>query len=391
MNRRWLVLAVGLGAMTAGCAFQYGLAFLIPALRADGLSLSEAGVLIVCPMAGLLIMLIVWGALADRFGERLVLSAGLAIAGAALLGAASAHGVVARGSYLVLAGAGGASVHAASGRLILGWFAAHERGLAMGLRQTAQPLGVAVAAASLPALAAHGLGSAFAALAAFCLVMAVLVVLLVRDPERPQAKATERTGSPYRTPVLWRIHLTSALLVVPQFAVATFAFVYLVEGRGWSVGTAGPVLAGTQVAGALARIAVGVWSDRAGSRLRPLRTVALACGAVMVTLAAGAYAGSGIAVAALLIASVITVTPNGLAYTAVAEYAGSGWAGRALGAQNTLQNTFALATPPLLSGVVSGSGYATAFACAVAFPLAAAALVPVPARTRIEAAARLTA
>src|SRR5712664_722580 len=109
MNRRWLVLAVGLGAMTAGCAFQYGLAFLIPALRADGLSLREAGVLIVCPMAGLLIMLIVWGALADRFGERLVLSAGLAIAGAALLGAASAHGVVARGSYLVLAGAGGAS------------------------------------------------------------------------------------------------------------------------------------------------------------------------------------------------------------------------------------------------------------------------------------------
>ena len=51
-----------------------------------------------------------------------------------------------------LAGAAGASVYAASGRLILGWFAASQRGLAMGIRQSAQPLGVAVAAVTLPTL-----------------------------------------------------------------------------------------------------------------------------------------------------------------------------------------------------------------------------------------------
>jgi len=96
--------------------------------------------------------LIAWGAVADRWGERLALSAGLAVAAAALLAAASVHGTVALGGCLVVAGAGGASVHAASGRLILGWFAAHERGLAMGARQTAQPLGVAVAALLLPPL-----------------------------------------------------------------------------------------------------------------------------------------------------------------------------------------------------------------------------------------------
>ena len=44
---------------------------------------------------------------------------------------------------------------AASGRVVLGWFSARERGLAMGIRQTAQPLGVAIAAATLPVLAAH--------------------------------------------------------------------------------------------------------------------------------------------------------------------------------------------------------------------------------------------
>jgi len=63
-----------------------------------------------------------------------------------LLAATQVHGTVALGACLVLAGAAGASVYAASGRLILGWFAASERGPAMGIRQSAQPLGVAVAA-----------------------------------------------------------------------------------------------------------------------------------------------------------------------------------------------------------------------------------------------------
>src|ERR1700733_9798479 len=38
-RRRWLILVVGLIAMTAGCTYQYGLAYLIPALRHEGFSL----------------------------------------------------------------------------------------------------------------------------------------------------------------------------------------------------------------------------------------------------------------------------------------------------------------------------------------------------------------
>src|SRR5262249_60732745 len=42
-GRRWLTLTAGTIALTAGCTFQYGLAYLIPALRASGLSREEAG------------------------------------------------------------------------------------------------------------------------------------------------------------------------------------------------------------------------------------------------------------------------------------------------------------------------------------------------------------
>jgi hypothetical protein len=106
-----------------------------------------------------------------------------------------------------------------------------ERGLAMGIRQSAQPLGVATAAVTLPTLGAHGLSAPLLFLAVFCLIAAAGVVLLVRDPARPVPTAGEQpAASPYRQPVLW-IHAASALLVVPQFTVATFALVFLVDAR----------------------------------------------------------------------------------------------------------------------------------------------------------------
>src|ERR1700729_3977095 len=229
-NRRWLVLFIGLFALTAGCTYQYGIAYLIPALRHEGFSLEQAGLLVACPTAGLLLTLIGWGAAADRWGERVVLSAGLGLAGLILLVTREVPGAAGLGVGLALAGAAGGSVFAASGRLILGWFARRERGLAMGIRQSAQPLGVAVAAGTLPNLAAGGLAVPLVFMGAFCLFSAVLVLLFVRDPERPPAAAggPGPSGSPYREPVLWRIHAASALLVVSQFAVSTFALVFLV-------------------------------------------------------------------------------------------------------------------------------------------------------------------
>jgi MFS family permease len=379
--RRWVTLAAGTVALTAGCCFQYGLAYLIPALRAHGLSLEQAGLLVACPTAGLLLTLVAWGALADRFGERLVLAAGLAGAGALLLAATGARGLAGLGACLVAAGAAGGSVYAASGRLILGWFPARQRGLAMGIRQSSQPLGVAVAAVALPTLGAQGLGAGLAFLGVFCLAAAAVVVAVVRDPARPEPPEGERPRSPYRTPVLWRLHGASALLIVPQFTVATFALVFLVDTRHWSAPAAGLLLAASAAAGAASRLGAGYWSDRVGSRLRPMRALALAISVSLLVLAATALAGSPLAVAVLLVTAVLAVSTNGLAFTAVAEYAGPPWAGRALGIQNTGQNLVAAATPPLVAVLIGAAGYPAAFAVAGVLPLAAAALVPVAAQS----------
>ncbi len=381
-SRRWRVLAAGLVAMTAGCTFQYGLAYLIPSLLQHGLSLRQASILVACPTAGLLLTLVAWGAAADRWGERLVLGTGLGLAGLVLLAATRAHGTAPLAACLVLAGAAGASVYAASGRLILGWFAAHERGLAMGIRQSAQPLGVAVAALALPSIGQHGQPAALTFLGGFCVTAAALVAVAVRDPARPEQRRGAPGRSPYHTPVLWRIHAASALLVVPQFAVGTFALVFLVDQHGWQAPAAGRLLAVAQACGAAARLGAGYWSDRAGSRMRPMRMLAFGTALAVLLLAAGAAARSPLAVPALLAAAVVAVSTNGLAFTAVAEYAGSSWAGRALGIQNTGQNALAAATPPVLAVAISVLGYGATFSAVALFPLAAAAFVPVSAERR---------
>jgi MFS family permease len=379
--RRWAVLAAGLVTLIATCAFQYGLPFLVPAFRASGLTLAQAGLLISAPVAGVLSSLVIWGAVTDRVGERRVLVAGLAATIVLLAAAAAVDDLVVLGLLLAAGGASSSCVHVASGRLILGWFAAHERGLAMGLRQTSQPLGVALAAVTLPTLGARDPQAAIAFLAVAAAVSLVLVLVVVRDPAMPEDGGVAATASPYRGDFLWRVHASSSLLVVPQFTVSAFAFDYLVNDRGWTAAAAGSALAAAQLGGAGMRLGAGWWSDRTRSRLRPMRSLALVTAVTLGGLAAGAVVGTPVTVALLLVAAVLTASTNGLAFTAVAERAGRYWAGRALGVQNTTQNVAAAATPPavaaLITAVGPATGYAAAFALAVGFPLAAAVTIPV--------------
>lgn len=378
MRSRWLILGLGILAQAATCLFLYGLPTLVPALRADEhLSLVGASLVISAPTGGILLTLIAWGAAADRFGERVVITSGLALATGFLAGAAAAHGVVALCVLLALAGASGASVNAASGRLVMAWFDAGERGLAMGARQTAQPLGVAIAALALPPLAhAHSIGVAFLFTAGCCGLTAAAVLVLVRDPPRPATAAATRKASPYRSPVLWRIHAASALLVVPQFAVSAFTLVYLVSQMHWDPVAAGRVVFAFQIAGAAGRVGAGLWSDAVRSRLTPVRQLAITATVLMVVLSLGAWAQAWWIVVGFALGAVVTVADNGLAFTAVAEVAGSAWAGRALGVQNTGQNIAALLTPPLLAAIIGDSRYAFAFAVVAIFPLLAVPVTP---------------
>lgn len=384
--RRWWLLSLALMATLFANVCINGVAFLIPSLQDNfGVSLALAGLISAMPKFGMVPTLIPWGYLVDRAGERFVLWAGSALTAAAALAAAISAGrpspsLLLVAVFLVIGGMAAASSNSASGRLVVGWFPAEQRGLAMGIRQTAQPLGVGLGALVMPQIAAqHGFGPALMFPAAVCALAAVVCAVAVIDPPRPpraQAPAQD-LANPYRgADLLWRIHAVSVLLVVPQALVWTFALVWLMSERGWSPAAAGALVMVSQILGALGRIAAGAWSDRVGSRLRPIRIIAAAAAASMLLLALTAAVGSPWSVTILIVASVVTVSDNGLAFTAIAETAGPFWGGRALGAQNTSQLLMTGLTPPLFGALIGAAGYPVAFAVCALFGMAAMPLVP---------------
>jgi MFS family permease len=379
----WRMLALGVSAQAAGSLFLSTPAYLIPLLHLDrGLPLAQAGLLAAAPSLGMVMALVAWGAAADRYGERWVIAGGLALTAVFAFAAAATGGYVGLGVLFVLGGAAAASTSAASGRVVIGWFPRSRRGLAMGIRQVSQPLGVAVAALAVPPLASHlGIwaplllaGLLTAALAACCAVGIV-------NPPRPAAAAAdsgERAFNPYRESLfLTRIHLLSALLVVPQFTLSTFGLIWLITGLHWNVTAAGAVIAAAQFVGALGRIGVGSVSDRVGSRTRVLRWVAVSGVVVMLTLAGcGGLHWAAASAIVLIVASTVSVADNGLSFTSVAEAAGPSWSGKALGIQNTGQFIAAAAVGPGIGALVTAVGYPVAFALVALTPLAAIPLVP---------------
>ncbi|MCS3428587.1 MFS transporter [Leucobacter aridicollis] len=378
--RSWAMLAVMVFGQASTTVVTATPAFLIPYLHSEqGMSLASAGVLAGAPHLGLVLTLIAWGALTDRFGERRVLLAGLALTTLAVAASMLAQGFAWLGFALVASGAMSACINNASGRLIAGWFPIDKRGLAMGIRQTCQPVGMAVAALAVPAAAnAWGITGALAFGGVLTLVSLVACAIVVVDPQIPAKTLAQAGSNPYReSGTLLRIHAVSVLLVIPQFVLSTFGLVWFVIGFGWSELAAGALVAAAQLIGAVGRIVAGVWSDRAGSRLRPIRIIAVACAALLLLSAAFGWADWAIPAAiAYVLVSCVSVADNGLAFTAVAEIAGPRWSGRALGAQNTGQFLASGLLPPAIGALIAVLGVPAALAIVAIAPLIAVPIVP---------------
>src|SRR3954471_22580169 len=184
--RRWSMLVIALTSTLFANVFINGAAFLIPTLHTErGLDLAKAGLLSSMPSFGMVATLIAWGYIVDRVGERIVLALGSALTAAAAFAAASAQSLVAVGAFLLLGGMAAASSNSASGRLVVGWFPPEQRGLVMGIRQTATPLGVGLGALVIPQLGqAYGGSGALLSPAVLCALAAVFSAVGVLAPPR---------------------------------------------------------------------------------------------------------------------------------------------------------------------------------------------------------------
>ncbi|RQZ08552.1 MFS transporter [Burkholderia sp. Bp9031] len=373
---RWRVLAAGVAANMSFSAAAAGIPTTAVWMR-SAYHLDNGALSLVLGALGFGVALseLPWGIAADRFGDRRVLLTGL-VATAAMLALMAA--LLVPSAYAVpplmrvvaamcCVGLLGGSVNGSSGRAVMRWFGERERGLAMSIRQTAVPLGGGVGAALLPSLASHaGFAAVYGTLMLLCAGSAALTWRWLHEPpDAPAAAhrsaAQQPPAAPARSPLangrVWRIVLGIGALCAPQFAVLTFATVFLHDfGR---LGLAG--ISAAMVALQLGAMVMRVWSgrhtDRHGNRRAYLRgSVCVAAGSF--ALLAAATAGSphvplAAIVAILVFAGICVSAWHGVAYTELATLAGANHAGTALGMANTIVylGLFAtpLAIPPLLA------------------------------------------
>ncbi len=371
MRYRWAVLAAGTTAAASSAVFGIGLPFILPQLREElDLSLSEIGVVLAASWVGTTLTLFPWGLAADRYGERLVLTAGLLGSALFLVGAsfASSYGeiVVALG----LVGAAGAAVNSASGRAVMQWFGAEERGFALGVRQTAIPLGGFIGALSLPSIAdAAGTDAAFLFLAALSAIGALVGALVLRGREAPDGiVASSIRGDDRGRQALAAVARQQPLPVRPDRGAGVRCSLPRRRAR-ISGRSAALVFAGSQVLGGAFRIGGGRWSDRIGARIVPLRLVGLGIVGVMTLTAVLAGGPTWLLVPVLVLAGGLTMAWNGLSFTAAAELAGALRSGATIGIQQTVLAALGVAGPVFFAATVSSGSWSFAFVVAAVISL----------------------
>jgi sugar phosphate permease len=373
MRYRWAVLAAGTAAAASGSALFIGVPVLAPQLRDEfGLTLSQLGVLFASLWVGSILTLLGWGLLADRLGERIVLAGGLGACGLFAISVAWASGFWSLMVLLFLASAAGASVNAASGRAVMQWFTPEQRGLALGIRQTAIPLGAGIAAVALPLVERlGGIDAAFAFLGALCLSAALVAALVIREaPVRDAELEGDAIPWTLRDRRLWTLSFGSGLYLFGQLPFMSFAVLFLHDVHGVSPARAGAVLAVFQAGAVLTRIGAGRLSDRLGNRLRPLRWIGLASAAGLLVTALVADGRLSLVITAIVVAGAISMAWNGLSLTAAAELAGRARSGAAIGFQQTSLGLVGVVVPVVFVALVESTSWRVAFALCALGPLA---------------------
>lgn len=375
---RWFVLTAATSAQATASFALLGLAALAGFLQRDfQLTAAETGLLITASYAAPLFSLLFVGDLLDRKSERLIIGVGAVVLFVPFVFAAASRHYAVLLVWLFIAGLGYSATQPGGSKSVSAWFRGDRLGLAMGIRQAGLPLGGAVAAAILPAVAAAwSWRAAFVAGALAALAGGLFFALIYRPPAegadagpRREPLTAAAVTSLLRQPWMRNAIVAGLALVSAQYGILTWLMLDLRDNAHIALTRGALFLSLAQIAGAVGRIALAAWSDRAP----PLRFRMLTLS--MVAVAAG--------IVALMFVPPQTPQPLLALLAAWLGFFGLGWygpwvaylaetapadnVGLTLGAAMAINQLGIIAAPPLLGLVHDLTGsYAALWACVVA-------------------------
>lgn len=236
----WIVLAMGTLVVFGSLGLaRFGYTVVLPSMQADlGMDNTQAGVLASANLLGYLALSVIGGALAARYGPRVVISSGLALAGVAMLFTGLANGFLQVAIWRGLTGIGSGASNVPAMALVAAWFAARRRGLATGIAVAGSSLGLILLGPLVPRiLSAYGESGwrvSWYIFGGATLVLAILGWLLLRNhPDemglKPVGTSGENPAPGSRAQALqWGRVYRSAAVWHLGFVYVAFGFSYII-------------------------------------------------------------------------------------------------------------------------------------------------------------------
>ncbi len=262
VHRAWLILAVGtlvvFGAL--GLA-RYGYTMLLPSMQAGlGLDNTQSGVLASANLVGYLALALLGGALAARFGPRLVITVGLFLAAAGMVLTGLTGSYLGAAAWRALTGIGSGASNVPVMALLAAWFASRRRGLAAGICVSGSSLGLILLGPLVPRVLAaggeEGWRLCWLIFGGITMALAVLAYAMLRNhpeelglaPLGAEAATSPAAAGPaaglhwgrvYRAGIIWHAGLIYVAFGFSYIIYITFFTKYLIAEGGYTPLAAG--------------------------------------------------------------------------------------------------------------------------------------------------------
>jgi MFS family permease len=317
------------------------------------------------------------GFLVDRIGGRMVLLAGLLLAGFAFASVAFIHSYAWLIVAALLGGLANCVYHPADYAILTNGIAAGRIGRAFSVHTFAGFAGGAIAPPLLLGVAAvAGLDASLLAAGALAWVVAAVVFLIPAAAGGRQARAVpvgkERIGD-ILTPTVLGLALFFTLLSLSGNAMSTFAIAALIAGHGLSSAAATAALTAYLVAAAVGVLAGGPLADRT-SRHGHLAAAGFALSALIALAIAVASLPAPVLVAAMGVSGFLFGVIQPSRDMLVRKAAPPGAAGRVFGIVSTGFNIGGIVGPLLFGWLMDHGAPRAVFGAAVAFMTVSAVL-----------------
>jgi sugar phosphate permease len=269
----WVILFMSVVTVLGCLGFaRFGYTMILPHMKEGlGLTKTQAGNLATGNFVGYLILAIVGGFLAARYGPRVVISLAMLLIGVAmfLTGLAPNFQMALVWRTLTGVGSGGSNVPAMG--LVSAWFGSKRRGLAAGIAAGGSSVGLAITGPLIPriisAYGADGWRYSWYYLGAMTIVIAILCFVLLRNrpeerglvaiglEESPSPSSGGAQGKPfdnargkasslqwglvYKSRAVWHLALIYIMFGFSYVIYATFFADYLTGEAGFTKEAAG--------------------------------------------------------------------------------------------------------------------------------------------------------